>query len=68
MEKKAPAEPSHTDDAAELYSPDYLLDCADEEARSERLAELKRRIALGAYDIDPDSVALHMLGRVDLDD
>ncbi len=71
MEKKAPAEPSHIDDAAELdslYSPDYLRDCADEEARSERLAELKRRIELGAYNIDPDSVALHMLGRANLDD
>ncbi len=71
MEKKAPAEPSPTDDAAELdslYSPDYLRDCADEEARSERLAELKRRIELGAYNIDPDSVALHMLGRANLDD
>jgi anti-sigma28 factor (negative regulator of flagellin synthesis) len=71
MVKKTPEEPVPTDeaDAAEsLYSPEYLKDCADEEARSERLAELKRRIELGAYKIDPDSVALHMVGRVDLDE
>lgn len=71
MVKKTPAEPGPTDEAGAVesfYSPEYLKDCADEEARSERLAELKRRIELGAYKIDPDSVALHMVGRVDLDE
>ncbi len=71
MVKKAPGEPGPTDEAGaveSLYSPEYLKDCADEEARSERLAELKRRIELGAYKIDPDSVALHMVSRVDLDE
>ncbi|MEE9278733.1 MAG: flagellar biosynthesis anti-sigma factor FlgM [Myxococcota bacterium] len=67
----APFDDTPVDEARELdslYSPEYLRDCADEEAREERLAELKRRIELGAYKIDPDSVALHMLGHGDLDD
>ncbi len=51
-----------------VYSAEYLMECADEEARQERLEELKRRIALGAYRIDSDSIAEQMLGRVDLGD
>jgi anti-sigma28 factor (negative regulator of flagellin synthesis) len=51
-----------------LYSPEYLMDCADDEAREERLAELKRRIELGAYSIDADSIAEQMLGRTGLVD
>jgi anti-sigma28 factor (negative regulator of flagellin synthesis) len=56
------------DDAESLYSPEYLMDCADDEARQERLEELKRRIELGAYRIDPDWIAEHMLGCVKLID
>lgn len=69
MAKKTPSQvvPEDFEETSELYSPEYLRDCADEGAREERLAELKRRIELGAYKIDPDSVALHMLGRVNLD-
>ncbi|MFQ5513039.1 MAG: flagellar biosynthesis anti-sigma factor FlgM [Myxococcota bacterium] len=51
----------------ETYSPDYLRECADGEARQERLAELRRRIELGAYRIDADRVAFEMLSRGDLD-
>ena len=54
------------DDFAELYAPDYLRDCADDEARRERLEELKRRIELRAYNIDADRIADGMLSRGDL--
>ena len=67
MQKKTPADLIPPDEDEDLYSPEYLKECADLEAREERLEELKRRIELGAYKVDPDSVALHMMGRVDLD-
>lgn len=51
-----------------LYSPEYLMECADDEARQERLEELKRRIELGAYRVDADSIAAQMLDRADLGD
>ena len=51
----------------ELYSPDYLRDCASDGAREERLQELKRRIELGAYRVDADTVARELLSRGDLD-
>ncbi len=59
-----------TEDA---YSADYLLDVADEDARRERLEELKRRIDLGVYRPDATSIAEGMLSRaqeqgLDLDD
>ena len=54
------------DEFAELYSPDYLRDCADDEARQERLEELKRRIELRAYNIDADRIADGLLSRGDL--
>jgi anti-sigma28 factor (negative regulator of flagellin synthesis) len=50
-----------------IYSPEYLRDCADDDARRERLEELKRRIALDAYVIDPDRLAEELLLRGDLD-
>jgi len=59
------AEPDLT--VEELYSPDYLKDCADDDARRERLAELKRRIDLGAYRTDADSIAESLLAHGDLD-
>lgn len=55
------------DDLDLLYSPEYLRDCADDQARNERLEELKRRIAQDAYDVDPDRIAEEMLTRGDLD-
>jgi anti-sigma28 factor (negative regulator of flagellin synthesis) len=52
---------SETDDLEELYSGDYLRDCADGEARAERLAELRRRIEQRAYTIDANRIALVLL-------
>lgn len=45
------------------YSPEYLRDCASDPAREERLHELARRIALGAYRIDENWVADQMVQR-----
>ncbi|MCP4005899.1 MAG: flagellar biosynthesis anti-sigma factor FlgM [bacterium] len=53
--------------AEDLYSPEYLRDCADGDARQERLEELKRRIELGAYRADPDSIAESLLSKGDLE-
>ena len=55
-------------DVAEAYSVEYLADAASGDAREERLAELKRRIALGAYKPDPDAIAEGMIARVGLRD
>ena len=49
------------------YSAEYLRDCADEDARRERLAELKRRIELSAYEVDTDRIAEELLARGDLE-
>lgn len=51
---------------SEAYSLEYLAEVAGGDARQERLAELKRRIALGAYKPDPDAIAEGMLSRVNL--
>jgi len=51
---------------SEAYSVEYLAEVAAGDARQERLAELKRRIALGAYKPDPDAIAEGMLSRVNL--
>jgi anti-sigma28 factor (negative regulator of flagellin synthesis) len=56
------------DTVEDLYSADYLRDCANDQARQERLAELKRRIELGAYRIDSGSIAEHMVDRITQDD
>jgi anti-sigma28 factor (negative regulator of flagellin synthesis) len=53
-------------DVAEVYSVEYLAEAAGGDAREERLAELKRRIALGAYKPDPDAIAEGMLARVNM--
>ncbi len=45
------------------YSPEYLREVASGDARQKRLDELKRRIELGAYRIDPDWVAEELLQR-----
>jgi anti-sigma28 factor (negative regulator of flagellin synthesis) len=50
----------------DLYSVEYLAEVAGGDARAERLEELKRRIALGAYKPDPDAIAEGMLSRVGL--
>jgi anti-sigma28 factor (negative regulator of flagellin synthesis) len=49
-----------------LYSPEYLRECADDEARQERIAELKRRIEADAYKVDADRIAEELLLRGDL--
>ena len=70
MPKNQPPEQTdERDDGApeSVYTPEYLRDCADDDARRERLEELKRRIALDAYVIDPDRVAEELLLRGDLD-
>lgn len=46
-----------------LYSADYLEGCADEQAREERLAELRRRIEQRAYLVDADRIAEELLLR-----
>ncbi len=63
-----PAKPPAPDfvEVSEVYSLEYLAEAASGDARQERLAELKRRIALGAYKPDPDAIAEGMLSRVDL--
>jgi anti-sigma28 factor (negative regulator of flagellin synthesis) len=50
----------------DLYSPDYLIDCADDEARQERLEELKRRIAHDMYEVDAERIAEGLLCAGDL--
>ena len=52
---------TEADDLEALYSPEYLRACAEGNAREERLQELRRRIALGAYRIDPERVAEELL-------
>ena len=52
----------------DAYSAEYLRDCANGAAREERLAELKRRIELGAYNVDPGWVADHFLVRQQSED
>lgn len=68
-DRRVPAEDLITerDELESLYSPEYLRDCADDEARRERLLELKRRIAADAYRVDAERVAEELLERVDLD-
>jgi len=51
-------------EVADVYSVEYLAEAAGGSAREERLAELKRRIALGAYKPDPESIAEGMMARV----
>ncbi len=50
----------------EIYSVEYLAEVAGGDARAERLEELKRRIALGAYKPAADAIAADMLARVGL--
>ena len=56
-------EQQERDPAEDAYSVDYLRDVADGDAREERLAELRRRIQLGAYHVDPNWIADHFLSR-----
>ena len=64
-DRAKPVEPA--EDLESVYSPDYLRECADPEAREERLEELKRRIALDAYEVDADRIAEELLARGDLE-
>jgi len=60
-------DPRLSDSLEELYSPEYLRDCASGHARRERLEEIKRRIDSCAYRVDPDRLAEELLLRGDLD-
>lgn len=57
---------SEAEELRDLYTPEYLRDVADDEARRERLAELKRRISARAYQVDADRIAEEILLRGDL--
>jgi anti-sigma28 factor (negative regulator of flagellin synthesis) len=58
--------PPEDEELEALYSPDYLMDCADDEARQERLEELKRRIAHDMYEVDAERIAEGLLFAGDL--
>ena len=58
---------AEVEEPGSVYSAEYLRDCADEDARRERLEELKRRIEHSAYEVDPDRIAEELLLRGDLD-
>ncbi|HXZ86352.1 MAG TPA: flagellar biosynthesis anti-sigma factor FlgM [Myxococcota bacterium] len=51
------------DEAEDAYDAEYLREVAGGDARQQRLEELKRRIAQGAYHPDPRSIAEGMLSR-----
>ncbi len=55
--------PDDEDALRDLYSEAYLEDCAGEEARAERLAELARRIEQRAYRVDVEQIVTHLLER-----
>ena len=59
--------PASLEDLEDVYSADYLTEVAEGDARAERLEELKRRIAVGTYNVDADTVARELLSRGDLD-
>ena len=61
IEIKSPE--SGSDDCEKAYSIEYLREIAQGDSRAERLAELRRRIALGAYRIDPARIAETFLLR-----
>ena len=60
--------PLADDELEAAYPPEYLRDCADDEARGERLAELRRRIELKLYDVDANRIAEGLLSAGDLGD
>ena len=62
-EKRPFSDPEGIEPEEELYSAEYLAEVAGGTAREERLAELKRRIELGAYKPDAASIAEGMLSR-----
>lgn len=57
---------TEADELNAVYSAEYLRDCADGEARQERLAELRRRIEAQAYNVDAARIAEELLLRRDL--
>jgi anti-sigma28 factor (negative regulator of flagellin synthesis) len=52
------------DDLEAAYCAEYLRDCADGDAREERLAELRRRIAQHAYRVDTQTLADELIRRL----
>ena len=63
MSQPGDFDPEDEEELDSLYGPEYLRDCADDQARAERLAELRRRIAHDAYHVDPDRIAEELLER-----
>jgi anti-sigma28 factor (negative regulator of flagellin synthesis) len=59
---------SDEDDLGELYSAEYLRECAAGDARAERLAELRRRIEAHAYKVDAIDLAAALLSRASSDE
>ncbi len=66
-EQDSTAQVESVESTESQYSPEYLSEVASGDARQKRLDELKRRIELGAYRIDPDWVAEELLQRGALD-
>jgi anti-sigma28 factor (negative regulator of flagellin synthesis) len=66
-EQNSPPRSESVEPVDSQYSPEYLREVASGDARQKRLDELKRRIELGAYRIDPDWVAEELLQRGALD-
>ena len=56
----------HPEAIEDAYSVEYLKECAGGTAREERLAELRRRIRVGAYRVDAETVADELIRRGDL--
>ena len=52
------------DDLGDLYSAEYLRECAAGTAREERLAELRKRIEARAYRVDAAHLADALLSRL----
>ncbi len=67
MSQPGDFDPEDEETLDELYTAEYLRDCADDQARAERVAELRRRIALDAYHVDPDRIAEELLERGELE-
>ncbi len=66
-EQNSPPRSESVEPVDSQYAPEYLREVASGDARQKRLDELKRRIELGAYRIDPDWVAEELLQRGALD-
>ena len=62
--RRGPEDLIPDDQLSDQYSSEYLEACSTPDARRERLEELKRRIALDKYVIEPDRLAEELLLRL----